>query len=127
MTENIFPIMPSFNICFLCSQGSDIETLGTEALVEYGAELLERPPEEEKEQQDTQASASASKSHVYISHFVYLFPVACISFLVLSLHVLLVKSENSSVTQQTKMILKSSSPKVTFFSLSEVISVVRHL
>lgn len=75
MTENIFPIMPSFNICLLCSQGSDIETLGTEALVEYGTELLERPPEEGKEQQDMQASASASKSHVHISHFAAFFVI----------------------------------------------------
>lgn len=27
----------------LCLQGSDIETLGSETAVEYGAELLERP------------------------------------------------------------------------------------
>lgn len=54
--------MPSFNICLLCLQGSDIETLGSEVAVEYGAELLERPPVEETKLQDTQASASAGKN-----------------------------------------------------------------
>lgn len=42
-------------------QGSDIETLGCEAAVEYAAELLERPLVEESEVQDVQASASAGK------------------------------------------------------------------
>lgn len=54
--------MPSFNICLLCLQGSDIETLGSEAAVEYGAELLERSPVEETKLQNTQASASAGKN-----------------------------------------------------------------
>lgn len=42
-------------------QGSDIETLGSEASVEYGAELLEHPPVGETQLQDIQASASAGK------------------------------------------------------------------
>ncbi|XP_026175758.1 cell cycle progression protein 1 isoform X2 [Mastacembelus armatus] len=41
-------------------EGSDIETLGSEAPVEYGAELLERPPLEEVELQNKQASASGA-------------------------------------------------------------------
>lgn len=55
--------MPSFNACLLCLQGSDIETLGSEAAVEYVAELLERPPVEEAGLQDTQSSASGGKNH----------------------------------------------------------------
>lgn len=55
--------MPSSNIRSLCLQGSDIETLGSEAAVEYGAELLEHPPVEEAELQDTQASAPGGKHH----------------------------------------------------------------
>ncbi|KAM3625132.1 uncharacterized protein V6R79_007308 [Siganus canaliculatus] len=43
------------------TDGSDIETLGSEAVVEYGAELLERPPEEETKTVDIQASASAGE------------------------------------------------------------------
>lgn len=43
-------------------QGSDIETLGSEASVEYGAELLEHPPVGETQLQDIQASASAGKN-----------------------------------------------------------------
>lgn len=47
------------NLLYL--QGSDIETLGSEAAVEYGAELLEHPPVGETKLQDTQASASTGK------------------------------------------------------------------
>ncbi|XP_028257454.1 cell cycle progression protein 1 isoform X3 [Parambassis ranga] len=39
----------------ISNEGSDIETLGSEAAVEYGAGLLERPPVEEPEVQDGQA------------------------------------------------------------------------
>lgn len=46
----------------LCLQGSDIETLGSETAVEYGAELLERPPVEEPQVQDVQTSVSAGKA-----------------------------------------------------------------
>lgn len=46
----------------LCLQGSDIETLGSEATVEYAAELLERPPVVEAGRQDTQASASSGEN-----------------------------------------------------------------
>jgi len=45
----ISSIMLSFNVCLLCLQGSDIETLGSEAAVE--AELLERAPGKEAELQ----------------------------------------------------------------------------
>ena len=54
-------------MCSLCLQGSDIETLGSEAVVEYGAELLERPLVEETKLQDTKAAASAGKNpHIII-------------------------------------------------------------
>lgn len=49
-------------------QGSDIETLGSEATVEYGTELLERPPLEKAELQDTQASASGGPDFYIIFH-----------------------------------------------------------
>lgn len=50
----------------LCLQGSDIETLGSEAAaVEYGAELLEHPPVGETELQDTQASTSTGKCPLF--------------------------------------------------------------
>lgn len=42
-------------------QGSDIETLGPEASVEYGAEL-EHPPVGETPLQDIQASTSAGRN-----------------------------------------------------------------
>ncbi|KAL3992949.1 cytosol aminopeptidase [Sarotherodon galilaeus] len=42
------------------NEGSDIETLGSETAVEYGAELLERPPVEEPQVQDVQTSVSAA-------------------------------------------------------------------
>lgn len=54
--------MPSFNVLLLCLQGSDIETLGLEAVVEYGADLLERHPVVEAELQDTPAAASGHKN-----------------------------------------------------------------
>ena len=41
----------------MCPQGSDIEMLGAEA-----AELLERPPAEEEERQDEQASESTGNT-----------------------------------------------------------------
>lgn len=40
-------------ICLLCFQGSDIETLGSETVVENKTEQLERPPVEEVKQPDT--------------------------------------------------------------------------
>lgn len=46
----------------LCLQGSDIETLGSETAVEYGAELLECPLVQEPEAQDVQTSVSAGKA-----------------------------------------------------------------
>lgn len=54
--------MLSFNMCLTCLKGSDIETLGSEAAVEYGGELFERPPVEETKLQDIKASASAGKN-----------------------------------------------------------------
>ncbi len=60
--------VPSFNAYLMCWQGSDIETLGSEVAVEYGAELLERSPEEETKLQETLVvSQSAGKDlHVYL-------------------------------------------------------------
>ncbi|KAK2854069.1 hypothetical protein Q5P01_006730 [Channa striata] len=44
----------------ISNEGSDIETLGSEATVDYGAELLERPSVEEAQLQDAKASASGA-------------------------------------------------------------------
>ncbi|XP_069029795.1 cell cycle progression protein 1 [Embiotoca jacksoni] len=44
----------------ISNEGSDIETLVSDVAVEYGAELLERPPLEGPELQDAQASASGA-------------------------------------------------------------------
>ena len=56
------------NICFyirsLCLQGSDIETLGSEVVVEYGTELLERHLVEETKLQDAKTAASAGRIHI---------------------------------------------------------------
>lgn len=41
----------------MCFQGSDIETLGSEASLEHPAELVQRPAVEEAQLQDTPASA----------------------------------------------------------------------
>lgn len=41
----------------MCFQGSDIETLGSEAGIEHPAELVERPVVEGEQVQDTAASA----------------------------------------------------------------------
>ncbi|KAM4597303.1 cell cycle progression protein 1 isoform 2-T2 [Fundulus diaphanus] len=43
----------------ISNEGSDIETLGSEAVGEYGAELLERPALEESQPLESRASASA--------------------------------------------------------------------
>lgn len=56
----------------ICFQGSDIETLGSEAAVEYPAELVERPLEEATPVQDTQASASAGRNSQIKSSAAYL-------------------------------------------------------
>lgn len=50
----------NFNLLDL--QGSDIETLGSEASVEYGAELSEHPPVGETQLQHIEASAPAGKN-----------------------------------------------------------------
>lgn len=68
--------MPIFNICLMCGQGSDIETLGLEPAVEYGAELLEcSPVEEAKPQESASASASAGKIIIIIINVLFM---ACV-------------------------------------------------
>ncbi|GLD58430.1 cell cycle progression protein 1 isoform X1 [Lates japonicus] len=57
MSETSSDAESSCGWTIISNEGSDIETLGSEAAVEYGAELLEHPPVEEAELQDTQASA----------------------------------------------------------------------
>lgn len=52
---------PQFELWSVCFQGSDIETLGSEAAVEYGAEVLECPPVGETKLQGTQAPACAGE------------------------------------------------------------------
>lgn len=61
MSETSSDAESSCGWTIISNEGSDIETLGSEAAVEYGAELLERPPVEETKLQDTQASASAAE------------------------------------------------------------------
>ncbi|XP_022598798.1 cell cycle progression protein 1 isoform X2 [Seriola dumerili] len=60
MSETSSDAESSCGWTIISNEGSDIETLGLEAAVEYGAELLERPPVEEAELHDTQASASGA-------------------------------------------------------------------
>lgn len=74
--------MPSFNVLLLCLQGSDIETLGSEAAVEYGSELLEHPPVEEAELQGEQASASNGRNPPIIIFLSELNNSICILFLI---------------------------------------------
>ncbi|XP_060923879.1 cell cycle progression protein 1 isoform X2 [Limanda limanda] len=57
MSETSSDAESSCGWTIISNEGSDIETLGSEAAVEYGAQLLERPPEEKAELQVTQASA----------------------------------------------------------------------
>ncbi|XP_044050699.1 cell cycle progression protein 1 isoform X2 [Siniperca chuatsi] len=61
MSETSSDAESSCGWTIISNEGSDIETLASEAVVEYGAELLERPPVEEVELQDTQAAASAAE------------------------------------------------------------------
>lgn len=49
-------------MCLMCLKGSDIETLGSEAVVEYRGELFERLPADETKLQDIKPSASAGKN-----------------------------------------------------------------
>ncbi|XP_074474619.1 cell cycle progression protein 1 isoform X2 [Sebastes fasciatus] len=58
MSETSSDAESSCGWTIISNEGSDIETLGLEATVEYGAKLLEQPPVEEAELQDKQASAS---------------------------------------------------------------------
>nr|XP_020460780.1 cell cycle progression protein 1 isoform X1 [Monopterus albus] len=55
MSETSSDTESSCGWTIISNEGSDIETLASEATVEYGAELLERPPVE-----DTQASVSGA-------------------------------------------------------------------
>ncbi|KAM7406160.1 hypothetical protein PAMP_000557 [Pampus punctatissimus] len=59
MSETSSDAESSCGWTIISNEGSDIETLGSEAAVEYGADLLERPPVVETELQDTPAAASA--------------------------------------------------------------------
>ncbi|KAM9366077.1 cell cycle progression protein 1 isoform 2-T2 [Symphorus nematophorus] len=61
MSETSSDAESSCGWTIISNEGSDIETLGSEAALEYGAELLERPPVEETKLQDTQPSASAAE------------------------------------------------------------------
>ncbi|XP_035011504.1 cell cycle progression protein 1 isoform X2 [Hippoglossus stenolepis] len=56
MSETSSDAESSCGWTIISNEGSDIETLGLEAAVEYGAELLVRPPVEKAELQATQAS-----------------------------------------------------------------------
>lgn len=49
-------------MCLMCLKGSDIETLGSEAVVECRGELFERLPVDETTLQDIKPSASAGKN-----------------------------------------------------------------
>ncbi|XP_035011505.1 cell cycle progression protein 1 isoform X3 [Hippoglossus stenolepis] len=59
MSETSSDAESSCGWTIISNEGSDIETLGLEAAVEYGAELLVRPPVEKAELQATQASVPA--------------------------------------------------------------------
>uniref|UniRef100_A0A3B5BC48 Cell cycle progression 1 n=1 Tax=Stegastes partitus TaxID=144197 RepID=A0A3B5BC48_9TELE len=59
MSETSSDAESSCGWTIISNEGSDIETLGSEAAVEFAAELLERPPVDEPVLQDAQASASA--------------------------------------------------------------------
>ncbi|KAG7453839.1 hypothetical protein JOB18_037183 [Solea senegalensis] len=59
MSETSSDAESSCGWTIITNEGSDIETLLLEAVVDYGTELSERPPVEESELQDTHASALA--------------------------------------------------------------------
>ncbi|XP_029935376.1 cell cycle progression protein 1 isoform X2 [Myripristis murdjan] len=58
MSETSSDAESSCGWTIISNEGSDIETLGPEATVEYGAELLESPAAEEPQPQDSPASPS---------------------------------------------------------------------
>ncbi|XP_022072463.2 cell cycle progression protein 1 isoform X1 [Acanthochromis polyacanthus] len=60
MSETSSDAESSCGWTIISNEGSDIETLGTEAAVEFAAELVECPPVEEPELQDAQASESGA-------------------------------------------------------------------
>ncbi|XP_005915290.1 cell cycle progression protein 1 isoform X1 [Haplochromis burtoni] len=60
MSETSSDAESSCGWTIISNEGSDIETLGSETAVEYGAELLERPLVQEPEAQDVQTSVSAA-------------------------------------------------------------------
>ncbi|XP_074522365.1 cell cycle progression protein 1 isoform X2 [Halichoeres trimaculatus] len=61
MSETSSDTESSCGWTIISNEGSDIETLGSEAVVEYGAELSERPRLEKAELQEGQPSASAAE------------------------------------------------------------------
>uniref|UniRef100_UPI0037E98603 cell cycle progression protein 1 isoform X2 n=1 Tax=Semicossyphus pulcher TaxID=241346 RepID=UPI0037E98603 len=61
MSETSSDTESSCGWTIISNEGSDIELLGSEATVEYGAELLERLPAAKAELQDEQASATAAE------------------------------------------------------------------
>ncbi|XP_029353889.1 cell cycle progression protein 1 isoform X2 [Echeneis naucrates] len=61
MSETSSDAESSCGWTIISNEGSDIETLGLDAGVEYGAELLEHPPVEEAALLDTQTSSSDAK------------------------------------------------------------------
>ncbi|XP_034536329.1 cell cycle progression protein 1 [Notolabrus celidotus] len=60
MSETSSDAESSCGWTIISNEGSDIETLGSEAVVEYGAALLERPLVEKAELQEEHASTSAA-------------------------------------------------------------------
>ncbi|KAM4592529.1 cell cycle progression protein 1 isoform 2-T2 [Odontesthes bonariensis] len=62
MSETSSDAESSCGWTIISNEGSDIETLGSEAVVEFGAEVLDPPTLEEPELLESQASASAALS-----------------------------------------------------------------
>ncbi|XP_072236595.1 cell cycle progression protein 1 isoform X1 [Leuresthes tenuis] len=62
MSETSSDAESSCGWTIISNEGSDIETLGSEAVVEFGAEVLDPPTVEEPELLESQASASAALS-----------------------------------------------------------------
>lgn len=61
MSETSSDAESSCGWTIISNEGSDIETLGSEVVVEYGTELLERPLVEETKLQDAKTAASAAE------------------------------------------------------------------
>ncbi|KAF3686404.1 Cell cycle progression protein 1 [Channa argus] len=60
MSETSSDAESSCGWTIISNEGSDIETLGSETMVDYGAELLESPSVEEAQLQNTKASAPSA-------------------------------------------------------------------